>query len=297
MLSAPHFINRKFEKALFRRMLTGNIERRILAIFEEGERGKSYFLWHLRDICKSEGIPVSLLDFHPEHGLTNFLQVAHQFCNELGDLRFPSYQSQLKSYLSPALVHVQSESRGGVDFGSESDFSSAKIENITGGNRINIGDTVLVESDVSSRYRQVAVMNILGQSIKDDLARFCNESQPVVVLIDTFERVPEETRIWLISWLFRPLVESFPRLVLVVVARPEAQVVTTLEGSSPWQHLLHPIHNFSSFTLEDIHQYFKLRHIPIPKDALKYLYPIFKNEPLRFCSIADALEMEVRSAR
>lgn len=296
MASARFFVDRTREQQLFQRMLAGQLEQRVLAIVAEGEKGKSYLLWHLKDTCREEGTLVALLDFLPERGgLTTYLQAARRLCSELGQEQFPTFQHQLSEHLEPAAVRVQTgDGTGGVRFGDRGRYERAQVNDVTGRDRVSIGDTTIHESEALARQRQEALKETLGIALRQDLIDLCARGQRVAILIDQFERAPQETREWIAGWLLRPLVEAYPGLVMVLAGRPAEPVMAVVEGSHPWRELVLPVRRLSAFSRDDVRRYFEGREIEAGDEILDLLHPYCKENPGRLSKIAEAHILEGR---
>jgi len=85
------FVDRERELDLFRRMLAGETNERILRILERAEQGKTFFLLQLVRECDDRDVPTVLLDFDQRRaGLTDYLSVAQTVRRQLGDERTPA---------------------------------------------------------------------------------------------------------------------------------------------------------------------------------------------------------------
>jgi hypothetical protein len=88
----PGWVNRKKELALFHQMLAGETPRRLLRILDDGERGKTWLLWHILHDCRQQGTPAILLDFDDRRssGLAGCQGIAREVRRYLGQARTPA---------------------------------------------------------------------------------------------------------------------------------------------------------------------------------------------------------------
>lgn len=290
-----HFVGREKEKRIFRYALTGESEKRVLLILDKRKSGKSYFLWHLQDICKDEGIPVALLDFQKDRDyLLTFTQFSRQLAYSLGDEYFPTILNEYEVQLNRPLVQIQTASGdGNIDYGTRNKFNETRMSNIIGRDQIILGDIKYTESEISAFWRESELMDKFGFALLKDLSKICSNYQPIVILIDSFEYALITTKAWICRWLLRPIDDKYQRLVVVVAGRPEEETLSLLESSHSWKDLVYKIAKFSPFSCSDIYQYFGQRHLSITDEALKSFFPAFRDHPLLFCEIADILEQEI----
>ena len=246
------FVDRKPELGLFRQMLGGETRQRLLLILDGPEKGKTWFIWRLFQECQDGGVPVVHLDFDQRRsGLAgDWLSVADEVCTALGDQHTPHTRdcAARLAGLSALQDLLAGGSTPGVSFGQGNDFTGADIRNIAGGNIVQIR-TLLAGALTPAQAAQQ--QGALSRALRDDLAALGR----AVLLIDTFERAPEDTRIWLERWVFRSLGRELPQTLVVVAGRPECRPF--FQQPRPWSGLIAALDCLSSFSDKEIVTYYE----------------------------------------
>jgi hypothetical protein len=247
------FKDRERELALFQRMLKGETDKRILCILDHREKGKTWLIWRLFHDCKESGVPVVLLDFHRDRsGLSgDFGSVASEVRGYLGDKRTPNIcncmaRMSLLSALSDMAAGGESP---GVDFGQDNIFAGADVRTVAGGNILQVGAIFTGRLTPEQMAQRRAEM---GRALGRDLEALGR----IVLLIDTFEQAPDDTRAWLERWVFRSLCHELPHALLVVAGRPkECQPFFT--QARLWSDLITAIDCLDPFSDDEILAYYE----------------------------------------
>jgi hypothetical protein len=290
------FVDREKELALFRNMLAGGTDKQVLLILEQGEQGKSYFLHRLVYECgqQSPPVPVVLLDFDQRiSGLIDFLSVARAIRRQLGDPNTPAICACEELFCRPApLVNIQTGTgSGGVDFGRETRLDDADLSEITGRDSISVGDvsgSPVTDTVLSGQRAE------MGRALCSDLRRMAETHRHVVLLVDTFEHISDETCGWLERWLFESLCRDLPHVLVVVAGRPE-KCQGFFVSPRVWSRVVTSI-RFDSLSEEDILFHYEQRGIPIAK-AETSLIRIARMNPAKMAQIGDWLERTQGGAR
>lgn len=289
------FVDRTRELTLFHRMLTGEIDERVLLILEPGEIGKTCFLLKLADECEKQRppVPVALLDFDERRsGLTDYLSVAREVRRCLGDEQTPAICAcEDDMYRRGPLVSIRTgEGEAGVDWGRRGRFTEADISDVTGRDRIQIGSV----SEAARTEDQIAWQKAeMGRALCRDLASLTKAHRRAVLLVDTFEDASEQTRAWLEQWIFSALRRELSRLLLVVAGRPQCRPF--FEQPRLWSGLVAPL-RFDPFTNDDILTHYRLRGLTV-SEAETSLLTIARLSPAMMAQLGDRLEQIRGGAR
>jgi hypothetical protein len=285
-----HFGNREAEIGLFYHMLSGEeLGKRILCLTMAPEQGKTWFIQHLHYECERNNVPVALLDFDRDRSgmIGDIFSIAGEIRRHLGDERTPAICAceRTFSYHIPPMNAAEGE--GGVDFGERGDFTGGEVHHVAGRDQVQIGTIIMG----SSTPEQVAHhKDGLGRALCDDLACLGR----AVLLVDTFERVPEETRGWLERWLFQSLRRQLPQLLLVVGGRPECR--TFFDQPHLWSHLVVHRDHFKPFSREHALDYYRRRGLQITEIEVSFLRIACSN-PSRMADLGNILEQTQAGAR
>jgi hypothetical protein len=289
---AKHFVDRRPERELFHRMLTGEIEERVLLVFDRAEQGKSCFLLRLEYEClqKDPVVPVILLDFdQARSGLTDYLSVAREVRGTLGDALTPEICGCERNILRPGpFVAIRTgDGDAGIDHGQRNRYNDAEFNRNAGRDAINVGD-VNVQPTLEQRIQQKVEM---GRALCNDLAILGEEHNRIVVLIDTFEQTTEDTRTWLERWLFNRLTRELTHVVVVMTGRPTCRDFFT--PIRRWSHLTRRLDNFTPLSDEDILTHMQNRGIPIGEEESALLLDLVRGRsPARMAQFGDKLRQE-----
>lgn len=268
------FVDRTAELALFRRMLQGRIDKRILSIVLDGEQGKSYLLLRLAHECERlhPAIPCVLLNFDDRSIdiKLDFLGFARAVRRRLGDKLTPAIctcEEAMYRYGPIMSFHGGQGESDGVDFGRRSQFDDAHISRISGRDQYNFENINIHEAPRSDdRAKQMADM---GRALLSDLSQLGDEYEHVVVLLDSFECAGPEICGWLDRWLFEPLHRQLPHVLLVVAGRPECSLF--FDRPVLWGGLVHRMDHLSTFSADDIIAYFEQRKIVVSQNEIPVL--------------------------
>ena len=290
------FVDRKDELAVFRRMLAGESDKRILLVMEPGEKGKSYFIQRLFYECGPQQAPVAILDFDQSRsGWNDYLGVAREVRRYLGDDCAPAICACEDNIFRPKpLVNVQTgDGDGGVEFGRRNRFDAADVSEVGGRDNIKVEVGAVVAGppspNVAARHRAE-----MGRALRDDLARLGREGQRAVLLVDTFEQAREDTCAWLERWVLDSLPRELAHVVLVVGGRPRCQ--SFFAQARPWSHLVARV-RFGQMDDADIENHYRRRGIVVGEDELPGLLRLARLGPARMAEVGDLLEQSKGGAR
>lgn len=286
------FIDRELELALFHRMLKGETDKRILCILDHYEKGKTWFVWRLFQVCKELDVPVVLLDFYRDRsGLSGDLgSIVSEVRSYLGDRYTPNIcnctaRMSLLSALSDMAADGESP---GVDFGQDNIFTGADVRTIAGGNILQVGAVFTGRLTPEQVAKQQAEM---GRALCRDLA----DLGRIVLLIDTFEQAPDDTRAWLERWVFRSLCHELPHTLLVVAGRPE-KCQPFFTQPRLWSDLIAAVDCLDPFSEAEILAYYQQRGIVVTSVEVS-LITIARQSPGRMALVGDWLEQTRGGAR
>jgi hypothetical protein len=286
------FEDRGPELALFHRMLRGESDRQILLILDGREKGKTWFIWRLFHDCREQGVPVVLLDFDRDRsGLAGDVDsVVSEVRGYLGDKRTPHVCecTARMGLLSSLADRVASSPTPGVDFGQSNIFTDAEISSIAGRDMWQVG---AVLTGPLTPEQQVQRQADLGRALCHDLGALGR----VVLLIDTFERAPEDTRAWLERWLLRALSRELSDVILVVAGRPE-KCRPFFAQPRLWSDLIATIDCLSPFSEDEVLGYYARRGVVVSTAEVS-LIAIACTNPGRMAQVGDWLEQTRGGAR
>lgn len=217
------FIDREFEQELFEDLLTLTDAARILAIRDASGMGKSHLLELFRYRCRVSRprTPVSLIDLKqlPDQSPMMFVKAVVEDLAALG-VAFPNFNAYESARVSAdfnfirASIYLQ-----GASFRDARDVRIAEVMT-----NVERADTIHVAAsrvELTAEQREKAE-DVCVRSFLDDVRAHCAE-QPVVLLIDSFERCGER----LFTWLHDHFLERYffdqaqrpPKLLLVVAGQ------------------------------------------------------------------------------
>jgi hypothetical protein len=291
------FVDRECELALFRCMLAGETDERIQLILERGEQGKTYLLLRLFHECEQQRpqVPVVLLDFDQRRSdLTDYLSVAREVRRHLGDKCTPAICAcEDEIYRRGPLVSIRTgPGDAGVDWGRRGRFTKADIADIAGRDLIQVGPVSEAAPAADLIARQRADM---GRALRCDLASLAASHRRVVLLVDTFEHAPEDTRSWLERWVFEPLRHELRHVLFVVAGRPECQ--SFFAQPRLWSSLVATIDPFIPFSDDDILAHYRQRGLPVAEAEMPLLLDLARLSPARMSQVGDWLQQTRRGAR
>lgn len=289
------FVDRKPELALFRHMLAGETDKRILLILESGEQGKTYLLLRLFHECEQQHphVPVALLDFDQRRGgLTDYLSIARGIRRHLSDECTPAICAcEDNIFRRGPLISIRTgQGDAGVDWGSLGRFTEADFADFAGRDLIQVGSVSEAPPTADQLVQQRAEM---GRALCRDLAGLADAHRRIVLLVDTFEHAPSETCAWLEQWLFEPLRRELSHVLLVVAGRPECGFFF---HSRPWGSLITAIDHFTPFSDDDILAHYRQRGLSV-SETETCLIQIARSSPAMMAQLGDQLEQIQRGAR
>jgi hypothetical protein len=289
------FVDRGPELARFHRMLSGEVDERILLVTESGETGKTYFLLRLFHGCEQGSVPVALVDFDRRRtdSETDYLGVARTISRHLGEDRTPGICACERGIFQrgPVVGGAAGES-GGVDFGKRSRFDEAGVS-AAGRDHIHDIHVQYAEAPPTADRRAQQMAN-MGRALRDDLANLAEEHDRVVLLMDTFEYAEAETCAWLERWLLEPMRRELSHVLLVVAGQPRCRPF--FDRPSLWSRLIATIDRFTPFDEGDVQTYYHLRGLAVPESE-RLLIEMACASPARMAQFGDWLEQTERRAR
>jgi len=249
--------NREEELAILARMVRGEMPQRVFVIRANAGHGKSWLLDRMKDWCRQQSIPCTLMDFdHIREGGTLSAEVALEKAVE-------SLQGMV-AIERETVVRLIVEWRGGtvpVTVGEKSEFKETMWYGDIAGfivKDLHVYATREGESPVLRRRRATK--------------RFCESlpafmTQPVVWLVDTCERADPDTRDWLCGEIVGRIAREELPLVLVLAGRPEFTTKLALEEVSfdlkpEWRHAVyqHTLTPFDAFKTQQL-----IKHVELVK--------------------------------
>lgn len=269
MAKPRDFIDREEEIKLFKKILAGAIPERVLALIIKPQQGKTYLMQCFQEVCHQQRIPVALVDFDTrQRGIVYYWKLARQVCDDLGSDNFPELDECEKRLYSdfPSIVQT-GLGRGNTHFGTKGHFEEADFDRISGRDQIDIHDVYYAYfAQEQSAARQERLKHDLGRALRSGLARMCRQ-HCVVLLLDTYEQANREARSWIDEWVLDPLLDRYPKLVVVIAGRPE--LYDYLNRSRPWINLVHLREEVSSPREDDIRQYVEIHGLVVPGDEIR----------------------------
>ena len=135
----------------------------------------------------------------------------------------------------------------------------------------------------------------MGRALYSDLADLAASHRRVVLLVDTFEHAPEDTRSWLEYWLFEPLRHELRHVLLVVAGRPECRPF--FAQPRLWSSLVTIIDRFTPFSNEDVLEHYHQRRLPVAEAEMPLLLDLARSSPAQMAQIGDWLQQTRGGAR
>jgi hypothetical protein len=271
-------------------MLAGKTSERILLILEDGEQGKSCFLrWLLRECEQQEPpVPAVLLDFdRRKSGLSDYMAVARAIRRYLGDAHTPAICAcEHNLHHHGPLVNIQTGTGdAGVDFGRRGRFAEADIADVAGRDRIEIG---AVHGTAPTEELTAWQKTEMGRALYRDLAGLEQSGQQVVLLIDTFEHIPDEVCTWLERWVLERMRREFSHVLAIIAGRP-TECRPFFAQPRLWGHLVAPM-RFEALNDEDILAHYRLRKLPVDETEVSLLLDLARSSPARMAQVGDWIE-------
>ncbi|MCG8353671.1 MAG: hypothetical protein MI924_38395 [Chloroflexales bacterium] len=220
------FIDREFEQELFEDLLTFQDAARILSICDASGMGKSHLLEMFRYRCRvttRPRTPVSLIDLKQLPDQSPMFLVK-EIVKDLAslDVPFPNFNAYDNARVSKDFEFI----RGSVYLQGAS-FKEARDVRIAGTmanvERVELMHMTVRHAELTAEQNEKAE-EVCVRSFLDDLRAHC-ATQPIVLLIDSFERCGERLYLWLRdhfleNYFFDPA--KRPAKLLLVIAGREA---------------------------------------------------------------------------
>jgi hypothetical protein len=207
---AERFIDRLTERELFRAMIDGQGSKRLLTLCDQSEYGKSHLLKRLEWMCAWEIDPPIAVGFVPINEVRTVHAVVAQAAKGLENggcvLNRFTQAEQERIKRRQANIHIE----GSVN--AESNEGEATgVKDVT----INAGEP---DFEAQEALRAHAVRQFLA-----DLEEV-SKQQPVVLLIDAFEKSGEDLATWIALFIRDHVLNDDRRLIVVIAGQ---QVPTT----------------------------------------------------------------------
>lgn len=219
------FIDREFEQELFEELLQFKTDARLLSITDSGGKGKSQLLRRLQHRCMTvrPRIPVSLIALD-QLADPSPLAIVKQAASDLMDrfgVPLPDFDKVDKARLAGDFMTI----RATIDLQGAS-FEGAREVKISGAMAtLQHADTVVVSSGAPQALtpeQESTARDLCVRAFFDDLKRYTKEN-PVVLMLDAYERAPQELKTWIVNHMleryFFDISNRPQRLVLVVAGR------------------------------------------------------------------------------
>lgn len=216
------FIDREFEQELFEHLLVFKSPARVLTVQDTGGMGKSHLMGRFQYRCRTvpPRIPISLIRIEE---LTDHspLFVVQTIAEQLSafKLKFPEYYR-----LENARVHA--------DFSFIRSAVYLNDANLSGTQNMRIGSTIIEKAEnfsvvggspkpLTSDEQRVA-QGLVIHSFFQDLLKTC-ATQPVVLIVDSYEKADEKLRRWIEEYLlenyFFNVTPADVKLAIVIAGR------------------------------------------------------------------------------
>jgi len=289
------FVDRGTELARFQRMLSGEMDQRILLVTESSEIGKTYFLLRLFHGCEQDSVPVALVDFDRRRTdrETDYLGVARTISRHLGEDCTPGICACERAIFQRGLVvGGGAGDSGGVDFGKRSRFDGARVSAAA---RDHIHDVHVEYTEAPpTADRRAQQMADMGRALRDDLANLAEEHDCVVLLMDTFEYADREICAWLERWLLERMRHELSHVLLVVAGQPQCRPF--FDRPSLWSGLITTIDRFTPFSDNDILDHYNQRGLPVAESEMPLLLDLARSSPAQMAQLGNWLEQTRRGA-
>lgn len=272
------FVDRCEETKILEDALQGKRPERVLVFLVEALLGKTYLMNHFLDCCVSR-VPLSVLvdlDSRNRDGeAVTYWKFARLISDGLGLEFFPEVAAFEKRYgeNAPFIAVQTGPGEGGASVGTKGRFDDVELSDTTGRDRIEVrvSDVAYLGTGDGAKNRQERLKHEMGLAFRNDLARLC-QSQRVVILIDTYEQVSQETRHWIHEWLFCRIPDYCPGLSLVIAGRPEEREYLT--RSIVWAAPIRVFDRLSHLEEEHVRAYAQIHGTTIDKATLGVLMSV-----------------------
>lgn len=191
------FIDREFEQELFEELLVFQDDARILAIRDASGMGKSHLLKLFRYRCRvaRPRRPVSLIDLKqlPDQSPMMLVKALVKDLTDLG-VPFPNFNAYDNARVSRDFDFIRASVylQGASFAGAREVRISGMMTNVDYAERIEVVHT---RAELTLEQNEKAE-DVCVRSFLDDLRAYCT-TQPIALLIDSFERCGERLHTWL----------------------------------------------------------------------------------------------------
>lgn len=269
------FIDREAEKARFEALLTFRDDARILAIRDQSGMGKSHLLEFFHHSCAWKDIPVSLIDLKQlsDQSPLMFAKTVVKDLNDLG-ISFPSFNHYDNARISADFNTILSSVylQGANFTGASNTRISATMANVDHAESVYI-TTSYTELTIEQKEK---AEDVCVRSFLNDLCTLSN-TQPIVLLVDSFEYCCDPLR----RWLHKPFLRSYffdqqqrPSQLLLVVAgqnMPDFEVNWSPEDRIKTVALVERLHRWTRNHVEECLQVHGFRYEEKDIDAFHRL--------------------------
>jgi hypothetical protein len=247
------FIDREFETELFEGFLKFDTGARIMAICDEGGMGKSFLLEKFQYRCRTvkPRTPVSLiaLDELPDQSPLSLIKTAVLQLSGF-KLKFDDY-SRLEAARVAANLGIIS---GAVD-ARGAQFTHAKDFTISGvrADRVEKIDVYPRATKLSREQEELARTRIVDCFLEELLLHA--SKQPIVVILDSFERCGEDLRAWIVEFLIaRPFFSQTaqPNKLALLIAGREIPLIYNECSDEEYEQVVITIRQLRKWTKEHV---------------------------------------------
>jgi hypothetical protein len=255
-VSSHIHIGRQAELNLFRDLLHGECEERILLVGSPPGFGKTLLMIEYQRLAHQEGVPCALLDLRY---VTAVFEGLATLCEEWEDCDFGQFHRQVE-VLQQSPVHV--DVRGVLQIG-----------------RPEIQIALTGPDEETRRSRRL----LLTEALMADLRRWLRGERRAVIIIDTYnaDTVPE-LRQW-VEGMLLPHVRRSPGLLAVVAGQAVPQASLMWEDCC-CRLTLQPLEN-----PDDWMEFVELRKIPAPREVVSAFCHAHHGHPLTIATHLSAL--------
>ncbi len=213
------FVNRERIHALFSEMLMSTSEKQIMLVHALGGMGKSWLVAKLKHECSIQSPPVlyTSLDFKDGQA-HDYLSIIRRVRDDLGAAHF--------NYLTQTInagtdIHVNLQITGSGTGGVNITQSEVRIGGDVAGRDIIKDNFFNVQVDSEAVRREIEAR--ITEAFFSDLCSLLGKTTGVF-FIDTYEKAPEATRLWIENHLLYQIREvRLPRAVVIITGREVPQ--------------------------------------------------------------------------
>lgn len=217
------FIDREFEQELFEQLLKFDTAARVMTVLDESGMGKSHLLGRFEYRCRtvSPRTPISFIRVEELTADVSPFFVVQKIADDLSSafrLKFPEYN------------RIES-ARVSADFSFIRSSIYLNDANLTGTQNMRIGSTIIETAHdfsvvggslkpLTSEEQRVA-QGLVIDAFFQDLVKICAK-QPVVLMLDTYEKADDKLRKWTEEYLLENYFFNIPqpvKLAIVIAGR------------------------------------------------------------------------------